>query len=789
MRKASRKIGGRGEKMTDSKTRSIRRVWSIGPLLAAFMIMTLQAPAQTVPASRAGVAAKEAESATMVPALPESLTRQTIRDVLSGLNDAQARELLIRELDRRAAMQEEARAAGDRPLVRVLNEWAAALSLSWASAVEGTPALPGVAIAAFEGFQARRGDAGLWRLSGTVLLCLLAGAATALGIRRLMRRWENRLYGLRPAGLRSQVGIIAARFLVQALRLIAFLVAAQAVDGIVNRSAPADSTVAGFVIGTLGWAWFAIMAARFVLSPARAHLRLTAIDDETAWLLTWSIGLIFGWSAFSAGLLQLVNEFGSVPGDGSLGFWLSAIYHGLIALTLWRARTGIVRMVLGRGDSGLAWRRFASAWPMIAIALILLQWLIVELFAATGNLDELSVTALNVSTAILLALPLIELAIGRLVEAVWPEDTEQEPSLRAAHKETQSGLVRCARIVVVVAALLFLTRLWGLDLRDLASQGVGAQFAGAMIEVLVIGLIAYGLWELLEIMADRQVAIERATLGIGDEAEEPMEGEGGRGGTRLGTVMPLLRRTGQAIIAGLALLAILGQVGVNVTPLLAGAGVIGLAVGFGAQALVRDILSGVFFLIDDAFRQGEYIDIGSVKGTVEKISIRSMQLRHQNGPLNTIPFGEIRHLTNYSRDWVLMKLPLRVTYDTDVEKVRKSIKKLGQELMQDPELGPKFLQPLKSQGVIQMEDSAMIIRVKFMTRPGDQWILRNRVFARIRELFELEGIKFAHREVTVRIADPGTAPSLSGAGNEAAAAAAAARVAVESDEAGTEHRR
>ena len=116
----------------------------------------------------------------------------------------------------------------------------------------------------------------------------------------------------------------------------------------------------------------------------------------------------------------------------------------------------------------------------------------------------------------------------------------------------------------------------------------------------------------------------------------------------------------------------------------------------------------MFYLIDDAFRKGEYLDLGTVKGMVENISIRSMQLRHHNGPLNTVPFGEIRQLTNFSRDWVMMKLPLRVTYDTDVEKLRKLVKKLGQDLLQDPELGPKFLQPLKSQGVIQMEDSAMI---------------------------------------------------------------------------------
>jgi small-conductance mechanosensitive channel len=92
-----------------------------------------------------------------------------------------------------------------------------------------------------------------------------------------------------------------------------------------------------------------------------------------------------------------------------------------------------------------------------------------------------------------------------------------------------------------------------------------------------------------------------------------------------------------------------------------------------------------------------------------------------------------------------------VTYDTDVERVRKLIKKLGIALLDDPVVGDKFIQPLKSQGVIQMDDSAMIIRVKFMTYPGEQWVLRKRIFAEIRELFEREGIKFAHREVTVRI--------------------------------------
>ena len=223
-------------------------------------------------------------------------------------------------------------------------------------------------------------------------------------------------------------------------------------------------------------------------------------------------------------------------------------------------------------------------------------------------------------------------------------------------------------------------------------------------------------------------------------------------------------------------LIILLELGINVGPLFAGAGVVGVAVGFGSQSLVRDIFSGAFFLFDDAFRKGEYVDVGGVKGTVENISVRSFQLRHHLGALHTMPFGEIQVMTNYSRDWVIMKLPLRVTYDTDVEKVRKLIKNLGVRLLDDPVIGNNFIQPLKSQGVITMEDSAMIIRVKFMTMPGDQWLVRKKVYEEIRELFEREGIKFAHREVTVRLADGKSADDLTLDDREAIAAAAHASI-------------
>ncbi len=315
---------------------------------------------------------------------------------------------------------------------------------------------------------------------------------------------------------------------------------------------------------------------------------------------------------------------------------------------------------------------------------------------------------------------------------------------RGPGMHTMEDLARRVASLFALGAFVYVLTLFWFGLGALSNN----PWVGTLLELLQVAFLGYIAFHATRIWLDRKIEDEG-----GDVALSPGDEGGGAGASRLATLLPLVRNFILTVILTIIALIMVTKLGANVAPLFAGAGIVGLAIGFGSQALVRDILSGAFFLLDDAFRKGEYIDVGNVKGTVEKISLRSFQLRHHLGMLHTIPFGEIQHLTNFSRDWVMMKLPLRLTYDTDIEKVRKLIKKLGQELLEDPVVGDKFMQPLKSQGVIQMDDSAMIARIKFMTKPGDQWVVRKRVFAEIRELFEREGIHFAHREVTVRIPD------------------------------------
>ena len=147
------------------------------------------------------------------------------------------------------------------------------------------------------------------------------------------------------------------------------------------------------------------------------------------------------------------------------------------------------------------------------------------------------------------------------------------------------------------------------------------------------------------------------------------------------------------------------------------------------------MISGIFYLLDDAFRVGEYIISGSYKGTVESFSLRSIKLRHHRGYLYTVPFGSLGAVQNMSRDWVIDKLSFNVPYDSDLDKMKKLVKQIGKELAADPELAEDIIQPLKMQGVELMGEIGMLVRLKMMTKPGKQFTVRRRAYAMLKKAF------------------------------------------------------
>ncbi|WP_170426819.1 mechanosensitive ion channel family protein [Ruegeria arenilitoris] len=582
------------------------------------------------------------------------------------------------------------------------------------------------------------------------------------------------------------MGIGATVFAMLMALIVGFLFFGEAEDISIQFTVTAIFT-AFFLSRTVSDLW------RMVLSPYLSQYRLPPFSDRDAkrlyiWasaLATYDITVVLfaTWVAdFGLNYNVYAMVYGSLTMLGALGNVLMILFNA-------RAISNAIRG--GRTPDQVSWiLRFISfAWAPVLILYMVFSWFKLAVDLVLENENSIPIVAS--SYAIFMSVVVAYGAMNYLLERYFdrnrqmvelnasPEDAEgdaEEEVIETPQAEMRKHSIvtyedlarRVAGILAFVVGLYALVVIWNPD----ASWSEDLPIERAL-DVMVILFIGYVLFNFFRIWIDSKIAQEIDDGG----GEAELGDEGGEGGqSRLATLLPLFRGAILAVVVVTIALIALMELGINVSPLFAGAGVVGLAVGFGSQTLVRDIFSGAFFLMDDAFRKGEYIDIGDVKGTVEKISVRSFQLRHHLGALNTIPFGEIKVLTNYSRDWVIMKLPLRVTYDTDVEKVRKLIKKLGQELLSDPVIGDNFIQPLKSQGVIEMQDSAMIIRVKFMTKPGDQWLVRKKVYQEIRELFAREGIKFAHREVTVRLADGKEAEDLTPKQREAVTGAVQAAI-------------
>ncbi|MCR9126776.1 MAG: mechanosensitive ion channel family protein [Rhodobacteraceae bacterium] len=355
---------------------------------------------------------------------------------------------------------------------------------------------------------------------------------------------------------------------------------------------------------------------------------------------------------------------------------------------------------------------------------------------------------------LLVMAPALDTAVRGIVRHVVPPMQGEGRFAEQAYYATKRSYIRIGRVLVTVGVLVLIASAWQINLTNLAAAGVGARIAAGLVEFLIAVAFGYLVWEVVSLWINRKLAAEMTASGYDPENEAMGGGDGGgAGGSRLSTVLPLVLLTARIAIVVIFGLLALGNLGIDTTPLLAGAGIAGLAIGFGAQKLVTDVVSGVFFLVDDAFRTGEYVEVDGTMGTVEKISVRSMQLRHHKGPVHTIPYGEIPKLTNYSRDWVIMKLKFTVPFDTDPNKVKKIFKKIGQDMLQEPAFEGDFLQPFKSQGVLEIYDVGMVIRGKFMAKPGSQFMIRKEIFNRVSAAFAENGIDFARREV--RVAIPG----------------------------------
>jgi moderate conductance mechanosensitive channel len=683
--------------------------------------------------------------------LPDPLTPEAIRELVARMSDDQVRGMLLDRLDA-VATAEAAPDQSKSTLTKLKETWTAFASANMA-AFSKVPILFSSQVKAFSNFRtAFGGISGVFKLFGMIAIAIGAGLIAEKLVNMASRRWQGKEKEAEHTSLWSMLTFLVRRFFRELLGLVAFYFVIRAV----GRPLLSDGQLAFAAPFVTYMIWFPRLGAaisRLVLAPNRSDLRLVNVNDHWATYLHRNlIGLVLlgGFTLFIVGF----NEAMGIPmGETRLGYWLNMAVHIYLAVIVWTAREGLTQMMLGADPDVTRFdENVARAYPYFGVVVAVGMWIIVGIISGFGLVDLLLNAAHYTTMFWLLMAPAIDTAIRGTVRHLAPPMVGEGPIAEAAYKSTKRSYIRIGRVIAVAFVVLRIAEAWNIDLRNLAAAGVGQNFAGNLIEFLMISATGYVIYELVSLSINRKLAKEQTSAGPGAEEEAGGEG-GGAGGSRLTTVLPLVRVTAQVAIAVIFGLVALSELGIDTTPLLAGAGILGLAIGFGAQKLVTDIVSGIFFLIDDAFRVGEYVDIGGTMGTVEKISIRSMQLRHHRGLVHTIPYGEIPKLTNFSRDWVIMKLKFTVPFDTNPNQVKKIFKKIGAEMMEDPLHKDGFLEPFKSQGVFEFDDVGMVMRGKFMAKPGAQFTIRKEIYNRVKSEFDAAGIPFARREV--RVAIPG----------------------------------
>ncbi len=514
------------------------------------------------------------------------------------------------------------------------------------------------------------------------------------------------------------------------------------------------------VLGTVLIFMISALAGRIIFAPGDSNARPINIADTLVGPLYRAFYISVGVLLSGLLLVNFVEELGAAPQTVSwviivLGSAVIIIYGYLIVSLKQPVKDGLLDQ-LEKQDGTWVKKQLAGYWHVLGLIYLLLVWFfwIGQQLTGTGGRSGSFIVSmlivplffvLNYVGKLLINSTVESLGLGQIGDDEFPEDADE--SFKTKEREHKRRRIsfrvhQVFRIVLFAVLLVWFLSLWGMSI----------PFANAALNAVFDSLVAVALALVAWRFASAYIArkLEEAEPEE-EQKEEDIDDEFG-GAAQRGrsyTLLPMLRKVIGTVLVVMVLLIVISSLGVNIAPLLAGAGVVGLAIGFGAQKLVSDVLSGFFFLLDDAFRVGEYIQAGSIKGTVEAITLRNVMLRHHRGMLQVVPHSDLGAITNYMRGGIVIKFPLEFPYDTDIDQVRKVIKKVGIAMLEDEELGDDFILPVKSQGVNEITNSVMVIRVKFTAKPGKQFVIKREAFRRITEALNAKGIYYAHRKVIV----------------------------------------
>jgi small-conductance mechanosensitive channel len=499
-------------------------------------------------------------------------------------------------------------------------------------------------------------------------------------------------------------------------------------------------------------------AARMLFSPASTHLRILPVADESAayatiWLRRIVLVLVTSYAVAEAGL-QFGLPWSAYDSILRMALLLVTLFLVIIILQNRQTVSDLLRAPeLAESEEPDRARRFfrmlrdraADIWHLVAIAWLMAAWGVWALEIQYGFWRLLKV---SLSTILILTLAkLADMALRRVIKrafSITPELSARYPGLEARANRYLPILKGSASLAIGGIALLFLLESWGLEAFSWFGQGkLGNRLVSSLVSIALTITLALVIWEGIN------AAIQRHLERLSRDAKAAQS-------ARVRTLLPMLRTALLAVILIFVTLSTLSELGVNVAPLIAGAGVIGIAVGFGSQKLVQDVITGIFLLFEDAVAVGDVVQLGGLSGVVEQLSIRSIKLRAVDGSLHIIPFSAVTSVTNQTRDFAFAVIDVSIDYAEDTDKVAEALRALAAEMRQDPRWRPVIRDDLDVMGVERLGDSGVIMRIRLKTEPTQRWAVARELNRRIKRRFDELGIDipYPHQKLVLEEKHP-----------------------------------
>ena len=576
----------------------------------------------------------------------------------------------------------------------------------------------------------------LWQLA----LILGVGIAVDLIARHYVRRGQRDLRPVvKPRSL-GRIGLLLAHSGLELLPILAFAVAAYAVVAVIQPGSAVRLALLA-IVSAVVIARTAFVVCRFLLSPFAPTLRLFPLGDETAaYLYIWAKRLI-SLAVYGYFVLQVAVLLGLPDSAYELALKiLGLIWALLLAALILQSRDSVAKMILHGAQDREARlrnltrlrRQFAHSWHVLALIYLLAVYVTWATDVPGGFTYLGRGTGLTILILVLawLALALLRAGFERFL-VINQDLLGRYPMLEQRANRYLPLLRRVLAALIRIVAVLAILGAWQVDIGSILAGAAAREVIGRITTILLMLCGALAIWEIVD--ASISFYLERR-----DDNGNPIMTS-----ARARTLLPLMRNALLIVISLLAGLTILSELGVNIAPLLAGAGVVGLAIGFGAQTLVKDVITGAFILFEDTVNVGDSITVNSISGTVEGMSIRTLKLRAGDGTLHSIPFGTVTTVSNQSRGFGYYTIDVAVDYRESTDEVITALREVFEDLIGDPRYRADIFGGLEIQGVDRFTDNAVHIVAGIRTRALRQAPVGREFNRRMKIKFDERGIRFS----------------------------------------------